>query len=375
MGERSQAQPGGTVVVVPTVREQQIRAFLDAWREELAGADDILVLEDNPAPTFALETALPVTHLSWADIDRDLGDLAWIVPRRTDCVRSYGFWRAWRSQPAMIVTLDDDCRPLQPGFLAAHRDALDAPGADPAWESTTEPLRPRGFPYHEHTRRWRCVINHGLWRGIPDYDAVTQLAQQRTPTACRARQQTVPVGRYFPLCGMNVAFRPELTPALYFLLMGRSHGVDRFGDIWTGVFAKRICDHLGHAVRSGEPEIVHARASNVWTNLRKEAAGLERNETLWQIVDGAVLTETTVAGCYRQLADEIAAAPDRDDGLPPGYLRRLGQAMALWCDLFAGPVVPRPQSVPVTAPSPTGATAAGPARSRDRGADPARDRL
>ena len=102
-----------------------------------------------------------------------------------------------------------------------------------------------------------------------------------------AVDQTIPTGRYYPMCGMNVALRPVVVPAFYFLLMGRDAGVDRFGDIWAGVFVKRICDHLGWAVNSGPAQVVaDQRASNVWANLRKEAPGLELNETLWRAVDG-----------------------------------------------------------------------------------------
>ncbi len=54
-------------------------------------------------------------------------------------------------------------------------------------------------------------------------------------------------GSYFPMCSMNLAWRPEFTAAMYFLLMGPDQPFDRFGDIWGGVLAKRVADHLGLA--------------------------------------------------------------------------------------------------------------------------------
>jgi len=321
-----------TVVVVPTIRESCIRDFLHAWEHELANAH-VIVLEDNPEKTFDLGARAGIDHLCWTDIDEELGDQAWIIPRRTDCVRSFGYYRAWRERPDMIVTLDDDCFPVArggEGFLERHWRRLEEGGTHEAWQESGVGVRTRGYPYFHSRRRWRCALNHGMWQRVPDYDAPTQLLEQRAPHAFRFDNQTIAPGRYFPMCGMNLAFRPEIVPALYFLLMGRDFEFDRFGDIWAGVFAKKICDHMGWAVNSGDPAVDHRRASNVWANLRKEAPGLELNETLWSAVDAVRLTETTVAGCYRQLADALP----RSGLSAAAYLRKLADAMRIWTDLF-----------------------------------------
>lgn len=332
----------GFVVVVPTVREDCMRRFLDAWEPEFAAPGvELVVVEDNPERSFALATGADVSHYCWRDIDERFGDDAWIVPRRTDCVRSFGYHEAFWRKPDMIVTLDDDCLPPESGpegFLAAHWQRLQESGEHDAWVPTTAGTTPRGVPYVHRARRHRCVINHGLWTNVIDYDAVTQLSQLRNPTAVEFVDLTVPRGAFYPMCGMNLAFRPEIAPAMYFLLMGRDWGIDRFGDIWAGLFSKRICDHLGYAVRSGSPTVHHARASDVFANLRKEAPGMERNEQLWRLADDTVLTADSVVGCYRQLATAVAAAgAERDDS----YLGRLGEAMQRWCDRFDLVEIPR----------------------------------
>jgi hypothetical protein len=127
------------------------------------------------------------------------------------------------------------------------------------------------------------------------------------------------------MSGMNMAFRPELLPSLYTLQMGRGQPFDRFDDIWSGIFTKRICDHLGLGVWSGRPIIRHDRASDVWANLTKEQPGLKLNETLWRLVDSIVLTSTTVADCYRELADKLE--------LDEPYWIRLRSFMKRWADL------------------------------------------
>jgi reversibly glycosylated polypeptide/UDP-arabinopyranose mutase len=314
--------PPGAVVVVPTIRETSILAFLEAWREPLAGVP-IVVVEDNPEKSFPL--ARPgLEHYAWDDIDRELGERAWIIPRRTDCVRSFGYWKAWQSGAEMIVTLDDDCVPNDPDFLGAHRGRLERSAGAVRWVSTGTGVKPRGMPYDRESDERPCALNHGLWTGVPDLDAITQLVSG--PDDFAPIQQIVPPGAYFPMCGMNLAFTRALAPAMYFLLMGQGWPYDRFGDIWCGVIAKKICDHLGLAVASGRPFVEHARASDVHANLRKELPGYEANETFWLAVDRIVLTERTVGSCYREIAAKLA--------LTGPYWQRLRDAMAIWADLF-----------------------------------------
>ncbi len=310
-------------IVVPTIREESITEFLAAWADEFSG-HPVIVVEDNPERSFDI-SGPNLRHLCWADIEAELGADSWIIPRRTDCVRSFGYLVALESAPDMIVTLDDDCYPLGDGFLQRHYEKLFRPAEESGWVSTGQGPQPRGMPYHEPNRKSECTISHGLWDRVPDFDAVTQLANVRFQHMFEPVDQVIPKGKYFPMCGMNLAFKPKMLPAMYFLLMGRDWPFDRFGDIWCGIFAKKICDHLGWAVRSGEPRIDHMRTSNVWTNLRKELPGYGVNETFWQAVDSVVLTETTVGDCYKELAEKLPLAGE--------YWDRLRMAMRIWADL------------------------------------------
>ncbi len=328
-----------SAVVVPTNRHDRITRFLDAWKDEFAlsasrmdlrdAGHAVIVIEDNPQRTFDLGR-WGVEHYSWKEIDDELGSDSWIIPRRTDCIRSFGFLKAWQRKVDFIVTLDDDCLTAaagEPGFVAKHWEMLATPASSPAWVSTVDGAAPRGLPYVARNRSSECMLNHGLWQGVPDFDALTQLQAVRQPSNVVPVEQVVPRGSYFPMCGMNLAFKTELAPIMYFLLMGNDCPYDRFGDIWCGIFAKRICDHLGYSVRSGRPLIDHQRASDVWVNLRKEAPAYEVNERLWQVVDSAVITGRTFVDCYRELADQLT--------LPGEYWARLRNAMHVWSGLFA----------------------------------------
>jgi hypothetical protein len=318
--------PRKVVVVVPTIREDSIKQFLEAWTQELRGCT-LVIVEDNAERSFNLGGA-QVEHYCHQDIDKDLGKDAWIIPRKTDCVRSYGYFKAWQKKPDMMITLDDDCYPMEGerGFVAAHWERLNNPGKTNAWVSTLDGIIPRGVPYYNSERKLPCVLNHGLWNSVPDFDAPTQLLQSRYPRELSWSDRTIPVGSYFPMCGMNVAIRPQGIAAFYFLLMGRGYDYDRFGDIWAGIIIKRIADHLGHCINSGRPAIKHLRASSVWANLKKEAPGLEVNETLWAAVDQIRLSGTTFRECYREIANGLNIAGP--------YWENLRKAMLTWTDLF-----------------------------------------
>jgi hypothetical protein len=322
-------QCSNVAIVIPTIREEALRRFLELWRAEFEG-HRVIVVEDNPQRSFEI-SEFAVEHYSWTEIDRELGAQRWIIPRRTDCVRSFGYYKAVQGGADAIITLDDDCYPLvngsTMGFVEKHLLQLNSPAEESAWISSGSGVSPRGMPYLTDTRQSQCAINHGLWTRVPDLDAVTQLANGRFGHEFVPARQIVPRGKYFPMCGMNLAFRAEAAPAMYFLLMGRDWPFDRFGDIWCGIFVKKICDHLGYAVRSGDPMIEHQRASGVWTNLRKELPGYEINETLWRMVDAIVLDGRTFAECYAQLADALPFEGD--------YWTALRRAMHAWVELVA----------------------------------------
>lgn len=317
-------------LVVPTIRETSIKRFLEEWKNELSLLK-VIIVEDNPEKTFLIPNAENIDHYSWQEIDKELGEDSWIIPRRTDCIRSFGYYKAYQADLPIMITLDDDCYPLrsedQISFVETHINQLQQKtSTDHSWCETTEGVTPRGVPYFELTRERECILNHGLWENVPDYDAPTQLLVSRDNKVHTWKQFVVPVGKYYPMCGMNVAIKKELIPAFYFLLMGRNYPYDRFGDIWAGVISKKIIDHLGYAVSSGKPAIHHDRASNVWANLRKEAPGLEINETLWKRVDQIVLRNDNFKDCYLEISERLDIKGE--------YWDKLKSAMKIWANLF-----------------------------------------
>ena len=115
-------------------------------------------------------------------------------------MRSYGYYKAHQAEPDMIVTLDDDCYPLEEGgrgFLDKHWKRLEEGGSEEAWQPSGIGVVTRGVPYYHTARKRTCVLNHGLWKRVPDFDAPTQLVQTRVNLPFDFENQTIPVGKYF----------------------------------------------------------------------------------------------------------------------------------------------------------------------------------
>ena len=314
-------------VVIPTIRQECLDEFEKAW-----GFKDLIVIWDNED--------------TYAEIERDLKRDAWIISRKNAAIRCYGYLQC---QADVILTLDDDCLPTYFGYMLPDLDgdkALDrnivkyhvknfgyyktkdnlnlyAPHANlsTAWQPTGVGQM-RGLPYDNLHRIPEIMLSHGLWTENCDFDAITEIGGI---TEFEPYEMVVPKGMYFPMCSMNLAFKREILPLMFMPMMGEGWPYDRWDDIWCGVLAKKVLDHLGLGVWSGSPFVRHSKKSNKWVNLKKEVSGYEVNEIFWQRVDEVVLTKDSVAGAYVELGQKLNMKGD--------YWDKLRKAMEIWANL------------------------------------------
>lgn len=334
-------------------------AFVERWKAiNLFEVVDLIVMEDNPQKTFPMPNDISCVHLCWEDIEESLGVHSWIIPRRSDTVRSYAYNYAWRKGYKYILTLDDDCYPPTeedglrydgPGFVKNHLTWLQG---RTRWMNTLNSVKPRGIPFYNVGQLGNVVVNHGLWTNVLDYDAPYQLANP-IKEEFSFDNKVVPTGMYFPMCGMNVMWKRDVTVLMYHLLMGQricaqpdaftvKDGVkqpilerlpfDRFGDIWCGIIMKKIADRNNLLVSSGMPYIRHERASNPFTNLKKEANGIEVNERLWERVDSTPLAGGNLVEDYKAVGVHIGDWQEFPEYRE--YWQTLGEAMVKWAELF-----------------------------------------
>ncbi len=324
-------QKAKKVLVVPSNRPEMLWDFWKAW-DGKGGWDYSILVEDAPQkspdmPPFDL-------HVSHAEIADDLKDDAWIISKQDSACLCYGFLVAWRMGAEHALTLSDDCFPefghtpifgRHLGAMSSHQRWVSTVPRMTRWPSSAPFFRVRGIPY-ENLGKLETVINVGLWTGVPDLDAQTQLKQPVTNFVPPPGSRLVPAGQYFPMCEMNLMVARKALPLMYFPLQGQGQPYRRFDDIWCGIIAKKACDHLGWAVSVGEPFIRHVRASDPNSNLVKEAPGVEANETFWKKVDNIVLMGANETTCMWEIG--VTMERDADE-----YLARLGRAIGTWTRL------------------------------------------
>lgn len=301
-------------VVVPTNRPEKLAEFEQAWSKCIEEAEARLyVVKDEPE--------------TWKLIQDDLGRNAWVIPVKTDCIRSYGFLKAAQEGADVIVTLDDDVKPINGNPILDHVAQLDQWVHPHNWTRTL--VGPHAPPTRGLPELTKVVVSHGLWKGSLDVSAKTQLAGYYHYQPGDLDNQIIPRGQFYPMSGMNLAFNAKMTPIMYFGLMGsviedpeKTWGVHRMGDIFAGVVSKAMIDlNPSQAVHSGDPVVDHTRASDPIKNAELESKAPLFSYILAEHIKGAT--------SYRAMAELIY-----NMGYPnKGYTRALGEAMRTWWEL------------------------------------------
>jgi hypothetical protein len=237
-------------VVVPWHRDEERDSFLREWKIKPDNIPEWLILQHDE--------------------------------RREGCgaTKNRGISKAMVRGADIVVVLDGDCypgpetasesNPLE-HHVARHVSAL-SPQPVRMFEVVTRPPS-RGTPYSQLDITMPVAMSIGMWTDIGDYCAVRQLAHNAVP------MQLLPqmiFGRYFALCGMNIAFRPAVWRE-----WAQFIEVSRFDDIWMGWLLQREAYRRGYCFNLNGPLVRHSRQSNVWANLHDEAIYLQASESLW----------------------------------------------------------------------------------------------
>lgn len=275
-------------VIVPTIRPELFEnKFLPKWQKLFDKHEvELFVVNDGDNPTASVYRCGMMEHYEKVALRAMTQAHQDIFYNRTDAIRNYGFALAkLRYNPDIYISLDDDVSPM-PGTdpIQEHIDAFRTTHTLD-WMNTHSYYRMRGLPYK--LKEYYPLLSHGVWKGVPDFDAIMQL-QHPDVRDLNFPSTVVPKHAFFPVCAMNMAFRKELLPWAYQAPMGMrtleetGRLYDRFADIWAGVTMKFSIDNIFNnaSAVTGYSVIYHERASDVFVNLRKEAAGMELNETM-----------------------------------------------------------------------------------------------
>jgi hypothetical protein len=274
---------------------------------------------------------------------RSLGPINDLIPYDSDNRRNVGFLKALEQGADVLISIDDDNYPRteydfvgEHNIIGQHSERLIY--SPNRWFNTCELLAveprstvyPRGFPYRvRQPEPLTCLssnehlpigINVGLWLDDPDVDAISRNFAHFRVTGWSRRDCCLAPGTWTPINTQNTALLGELIPAYYYVPMNEpieGLRIDRYGDILSGLFCKKVCDHLGYAVRVGGPICDHRRTPhNLLKDLHQELAGIALLEELTAWLEEVRLAGSTASEAYLHLADAL------DEALPSfhGYL-------------------------------------------------------
>lgn len=347
-------------VIVPTVRKlKDLRLYLVNFGKYMH-FPDILVIDENDRNRDENKRLVPNAEFygvkerrEWFR-ERGLEKFIEVIPKRSHAETSFGLLIAYERNYDMILFIDDDTFPLPGDFLGEHWNNLEDMSpllpAHKKWVKATD-YYPRGYPYSERTVQTisamkgpsEIVLNQGLWSGVPDMSAIDLLFYGGVDgtlvlTSPVKNSYTIPIGAYTPVCSMNLSFKPEIIPAFYQTYQGASVGdvfVDRFDDIWSGIFLKKVLDTLDKGMSVGRPFCFHDKAPrNVFDDVKAELDGIELNEVLWKIVDGCQLESAVdYTDAYRKLINELKGRLS-EFGRFKKYMEFQLDKMSLWLDLI-----------------------------------------
>lgn len=322
-------------IVIPTIRDLD---FLESWKVFFQSFHLIIIQDGDPDKLVKIPSWANYELYNRNDIKKILGDnYSWIISSQDASIRNFGFLV---SNKTFIYTIDDDCLPAknnngqQINALFKHIQNLITNSTPYFFNTLYDPYQNgsdfvRGYPYSLR-QGVPTAISHGIWLNAPDYDAPTQLFKvNERNTRFADVTITIPYGVLYPMCSMNVAFNRKLIGAAFMQgLMGLGQPWARYDDMFAGWASKVIADHLNLGVKSGSPYIRHNKASNPFTNLKKEYMGLFWQEDLILFFRHVRFSSSaqTPEQCYLELAEMIR----KNFKHLNEYFDRLATAMELW---------------------------------------------
>ncbi len=342
---------------------------LEKWGH--VGELSFRVIGDRKTPAETRKVIEKIAHRGFDAIYSDIPaqekwlaqfpKLTEVIPYDSDNRRNVGFLMAAEEGAEVIIMLDDDNYVGESDFLLGHSivgsmQRLKTVSSSSGWYNVCEmmeieppfPIYPRGFPY---SRRWakstntftitegRVMVNAGLWLGEPDVDAITRLSLPVNATKLREERVMLARGTFSPINSQNTAFHRDLLPCFYYVLMGaRINGlvIDRHGDIFCGLFAKKVIDALDLRVTFGLPATDHRRnVHNLFGDLEQELWGIRLTEVLAEELEAIQLVSTSCADAYLELSDEVLAAISRRNDVPEPakeYFGEIARAQEVWVE-------------------------------------------
>jgi Reversibly glycosylated polypeptide len=296
-----------------------------------------------------------VRYFDFAQQRAFMGEHYPAIPHKSAACRNFGHYLAYKEGFDIIVALDYDCR-TRAGWLEAHVAELttvqDAPALQGRWINSVEQpgFFARGYPYEFRNAEAGVVkethasgevkLNMGVWDNVLDLNGIDKLQKEPPATPGLRGDRNYAALGMVPLCGMNTAFRAELTPAYFFLPDFWVEGwqVSRHDDIWGGYILEKLMAKRGDLVTFGRPVVEHTRQSNMNRVIMLEHYMHLMAKDFYAVVDAALepVRPGTYTDMFAHFAGEYCAGVERA-AVPAHYrqgFRDLGESMMRWANAF-----------------------------------------
>ena len=248
--------------------------------------------------------------------------------RGASSMRGAGFLKALKDGADYVLTVDDDCF-IPPNWAEAHVAEL-LPGRQ-LWSNTIDGIPVRGYPMG--LADVGTGISHGVWDGIQDLDGKTQKLYGEFYQRHQGKPHLIQAP--FPMSSMNVGFRREVIPAMYFFPMGEDLPFDRFEDIWGGLVAQRVLMGHGYRFINNVSPVYHMRASDPDVNERKEAPGVACHEGFWRHIWDFEDYSKTIPGSVIRIAEDLKNYRSGSDDWD-AYFSQVSRNLRNWAIMTVG---------------------------------------
>jgi len=338
------------MVIVSSIRKlDMLKRFADS---EFADDCWIIVLDENDDRLRAINRKLIPSatfygikeRKAWLKDWRDVFNIPEkVIPKKAHNELSFGLMLSRGHALQNTIFLDDDCDLLAPSFLRYHLmqlgdkarlHCLRSPKYEVRWVSVGQNFYGRGHPYCQRVpliddicyKDGHVVLNQGLWTGIPDMNALDKIIETPIPKY-RGYSFSVALDCYTTICSMNLAFDNKIIPAFYQLTQGVCY--NRLDDIWSGLFLKKITDHLNDTITTGYPLVDHKQyPRDLFKDYTAEMGSLFKiNELLWKDLNEIQLNGKNYTACYLELAIALKKKLKRYDNK---IVNEMCDMMQLW---------------------------------------------
>ena len=287
-------------------------------------------------------------------------ELKRLIPYNSDNRRNIGYLYAVDHGAGVVVSVDDDNFPMpEYDFHKGHSICgteikTTKISSKNKWFNFLEfaktdnqtKLYPRGFP---HIRRFQnteisrsegtCKIslNLGFHINNPDVDAITRIDNPTKIMSFDLKNNcAIDNDTFIVINSQNTSFVKEVLPCYYFIPQGQvidGFKIDRFGDIWQGLFAKKCIDARKEFVSIGAPICYHERNThNLFKDLAQELKAIECTNYIAEFLENTKITGNSYIELYIDLAKKLSQYFSENNKEYQQIMNEISGAMITWAE-------------------------------------------